>query len=250
MNKRLNLIAITLFFIFISSFALAEDKLTITTYYPSPYGSYNELETNTLQIKPRNSPLTECGKGGLFDIDTLGKMYTNTDDKMFYYCDGTDWRPLVYWMSEEVASKTLVASYTFTGDFEPLGGGDVDTPGTLAIKYTPTQSGLFAISWSGKNKVKVDASEGKYAKIRVTYNDNAISEILVEDDVCPLLLGDCKKDKDFTRHDVTGSALVQLKRNNTYTVKVKGKRSGDADKIEAIAEPGFNLKVELVLVSE
>jgi len=33
-------------FIF-SSLSLAEDSFTITTYYPSPYGSYNELETHS-----------------------------------------------------------------------------------------------------------------------------------------------------------------------------------------------------------
>ena len=31
--------------------SFAEESITITTYYPSPYGSYNELTTNILTIK-------------------------------------------------------------------------------------------------------------------------------------------------------------------------------------------------------
>jgi hypothetical protein len=36
-----------------------EDKITITTYYPSPYGSYNQLQTNTLGVGDND------GDGGL-----------------------------------------------------------------------------------------------------------------------------------------------------------------------------------------
>ena len=45
MNKFFNILGIVIFFILVLfPFASAED-LTITTYYPSPYGSYNELST-------------------------------------------------------------------------------------------------------------------------------------------------------------------------------------------------------------
>ncbi len=40
-----------------SSIALAED-ITITTYYPSPYGSYNELATNKLAVDVTNVAVT------------------------------------------------------------------------------------------------------------------------------------------------------------------------------------------------
>ncbi|MDP3732815.1 MAG: tail fiber domain-containing protein [Candidatus Omnitrophota bacterium] len=47
MRKNITVIRITLFFTF-ALFSLAfsqEESFTITTYYPSPYGSYNELTT-------------------------------------------------------------------------------------------------------------------------------------------------------------------------------------------------------------
>jgi hypothetical protein len=36
-------------------FLFAEEKITITTYYPSPYGSYNQLQTDKLGIGDNNS---------------------------------------------------------------------------------------------------------------------------------------------------------------------------------------------------
>lgn len=44
MSKRINITGITLFFIFtLFSLGFCEESMTITTYYPSPYGSYNDL---------------------------------------------------------------------------------------------------------------------------------------------------------------------------------------------------------------
>ena len=46
MDKLRNALAITGFFILgLSSLIYAQESVTITTYYPSPYGSYNELTT-------------------------------------------------------------------------------------------------------------------------------------------------------------------------------------------------------------
>ncbi|MCX5709755.1 MAG: hypothetical protein NT088_03385 [Candidatus Omnitrophica bacterium] len=39
--------------LFLASFSLAQttdEQLTFTTYYPSPYGSYNQLQTNALAV--------------------------------------------------------------------------------------------------------------------------------------------------------------------------------------------------------
>jgi len=46
MNRKINIIGLTLFFtLTLFSFVFSEESMTITTYYPSPYGSYNELTT-------------------------------------------------------------------------------------------------------------------------------------------------------------------------------------------------------------
>ena len=45
---------------------LAEDTLTITTYYPSPYGSYNKLQTNSLGVGDNDND----GRLGSGDVPT------------------------------------------------------------------------------------------------------------------------------------------------------------------------------------
>jgi len=77
-------IFIYVFIIFMSS-SFAED-LTITTYYPSPYGSYNELDTNRLVLNPlTDAPLSP----------KTGTIYLKNSDKKLYIYDGTAWRDLL-----------------------------------------------------------------------------------------------------------------------------------------------------------
>jgi len=49
MLKSRKLLLLSLFSLF-SPLVFAEESITITTYYPSPYGSYNELATNRLAV--------------------------------------------------------------------------------------------------------------------------------------------------------------------------------------------------------
>ena len=42
------------------------ESLTITTYYPSPFGVYNRLKTNELIIQPREYPPENPVEGMLF----------------------------------------------------------------------------------------------------------------------------------------------------------------------------------------
>jgi hypothetical protein len=44
MKLKLSLIFLTFIFVFLPYLSYAQETLTITTYYPSPYGSYNELK--------------------------------------------------------------------------------------------------------------------------------------------------------------------------------------------------------------
>jgi hypothetical protein len=83
MNKKVYILCLGFILTFgLFSSAFAEETMTITTYYPSPYGSYNELSTNKLavgytdsteqpntagdiRLKPWTSvPSTESGKAG------------------------------------------------------------------------------------------------------------------------------------------------------------------------------------------
>jgi hypothetical protein len=64
--------------------AQTTESITLTTYYPSPYGSYNQLD---VQRSVTFNPL---------DKDTLaapqqGELVYNSPDDAFYYYNGSDW---------------------------------------------------------------------------------------------------------------------------------------------------------------
>lgn len=79
--KTIFLIGVLLF-LSIASFVLAAETITIDTYYPSPYGTYNML-----RLYPRNdiNPSSPCSNAG--------EMFYHSDDKLVYFCDGEKWVP-------------------------------------------------------------------------------------------------------------------------------------------------------------
>ena len=64
-----------------SSAQTTSEEITITTYYPSPYGVYNTL---TLYPNDDHTP------GGCLNTERGQMYYDNTDNKI-YVCDGTNW---------------------------------------------------------------------------------------------------------------------------------------------------------------
>ncbi len=55
MFKTGKIIGIAVFLIFVLfSLSFADESMTITTYYPSPYGSYNQLQTKSLGVGDNN----------------------------------------------------------------------------------------------------------------------------------------------------------------------------------------------------
>lgn len=104
--KKLNLKA---FFILVASFGLltfcfAQQEVTITTYYPAPYGVYNELEARKLVIGEDGIPSTD----GVVNFQGLpsdpsdsadrddGALYYNSSAHEFrYYDEGSgEWQGL------------------------------------------------------------------------------------------------------------------------------------------------------------
>lgn len=65
------------------SFVSATETMTIDTYYPSPYGTYNML-----RLYPHNNidPNGVCSN--------KGELYFDDSDNSIYYCDGTNWIPV------------------------------------------------------------------------------------------------------------------------------------------------------------
>ena len=68
MAKRLSIIGISLFFILgLFSLSFSED-ITITTYYPSPYGSYAEIRAQRMAIGPNYYGSSYCWGSGCANI--------------------------------------------------------------------------------------------------------------------------------------------------------------------------------------
>ncbi len=65
----------------------AEESFTITTYYLSPYGSYNELEVyRSVTYKPVDKDMLSSPKEGEL-------VYNASDDKFYYYNGSSSWVP-------------------------------------------------------------------------------------------------------------------------------------------------------------
>lgn len=63
---------IILFIFCLSSLSFSQEQLTITTYYPSPYGSYRDLKvTNTLEVGDVDTTLTPNTKINARNTDDI-----------------------------------------------------------------------------------------------------------------------------------------------------------------------------------
>jgi len=92
MPKPLKLMLLVTAFLFgLIATGFCED-ITITTYYPAPYGSYNEL-----QLYPHSPPVTTC------DDNHKGVMYFDSTDNEIKVCRGSlaNWDASDYWVMED-----------------------------------------------------------------------------------------------------------------------------------------------------
>lgn len=87
----------------------AGEEITLSTYYPSPYGEYIEMQVKRSLIVGEFSPSEKkegevwVKEGIIFNpleyvpecnTDCQGKMYYNNIDDKFYYCSSTGWKKL------------------------------------------------------------------------------------------------------------------------------------------------------------
>lgn len=94
-------------FFLLSGLAFAqEDSITITTYYPSPYGSYRDLDTQTIMHRPQTRSNIEgrfhCTDGAVPNTACTGLLYFDSGSDYagetvspgMYFFDGTNWNQL------------------------------------------------------------------------------------------------------------------------------------------------------------
>jgi len=75
--KNVLLLILNVFFLLILHPVFPQETVTITTYFPAPFGVYNEL-----QLSPHQAPVTVC------DNAHRGTMYFDSDDNLLYVCRG------------------------------------------------------------------------------------------------------------------------------------------------------------------
>lgn len=63
--------------------AWAQEQITLTTYYPAPYGVYKQLKLNPTDDFDPALPYAD-----------EGAMYYDASDSQAYICDGSGWQPL------------------------------------------------------------------------------------------------------------------------------------------------------------
>lgn len=68
-------------FLLIFSCCLAQETLTISTYYPSPYGSYHELDVDILKLNPQAAAPS----------GDYGELYFDAAQNRVEYNDGNQW---------------------------------------------------------------------------------------------------------------------------------------------------------------
>ena len=157
---RLKLVFILI--LFTSTFYLTfaeEETLTITTYYPSPQGSYNELSANTINVGVGNQAgLVTFAGGGSDPVDAPnGSMYYNSSRGRFRFKDanGAPMNITTYNFAIQIKEKDgTVVAYAITGP---------GTPSNSIISLTRDSLDPYSISWRFGVTLDLDAKVYNYA---------------------------------------------------------------------------------------
>ena len=91
--KLLTVLSVVLIFLALPVLAFAEEvqkeEITLTTYYPAPYGDYTELTVDTLYLNPRTDTPTEWDTTG--HSGAAGELAYAAGDGKLYYSNGSAW---------------------------------------------------------------------------------------------------------------------------------------------------------------
>jgi hypothetical protein len=124
-------------FLIPSAQLFAEESITITTYYPSPYGSYNELQSNKLAVGDTNGNGTldaadqpnrngdirlkaQTGNPTSWPAGTTGQIaYSSSQDALYHYNGQPGWRRGVGHQEPGLAKLFLVQQGTQVRQLAP-----------------------------------------------------------------------------------------------------------------------------------
>jgi len=221
------------FLIFIPRYFFSQttttERITITTYYPAPFGVYRELRSEWLQYNPQGSPPVNC------DSAHEGATYYDSNKKNILVCDGSNWKTI------QTSEFTLITSAT-TGNFSfyrvDSKGEDINYrdwkrlpnwTGTGIDGYCSNNNcikvnfrrpdrgrGLYFIEWGAT--VDIDSNSDEYLRLQLKKGDTLIQELTVSDPNP----SDPDRDGDFKEVEVSGDASIYLGLNR-YSFFIRGK---------------------------
>ncbi|MFH1248107.1 MAG: hypothetical protein V1490_03035 [Candidatus Omnitrophota bacterium] len=182
MARLLVIMGMWIIFIF-AGLGYAEDQLTITTYYPSPYGNYRELSAQRMKIGTTysgsgttvtdNNLIVEgsvgigtaspqakldvdggikIGSDNICNINKEGTTRYNSTSKMIEVCDGTNWTSTVSsgtWCGLSMVCSGSLCGLWFNG-LQPA-SADVLCQGYNPLDKCPpgyTQFSHCSIAWN------------------------------------------------------------------------------------------------------
>ena len=137
--KRILLVILVLSVASICYAADETEEITLTTYYPAPYGTYEQLQSNMLAIGSGAAMPTDDGVISFEPRDeptgvAEGGIYYNSVDHEFKYHNGTNWRSIVRGSSGGSLGDTVLKGSLATGS--AIGSSlsfDTDTDGFITI---------------------------------------------------------------------------------------------------------------------
>lgn len=167
MRKSIRLAVVSLFFLFslIFSGQAADETLTITTYYPSPYGSYNELSTTG------NTTLATTNSTYCVGIGTTGptsKFQIGTGTSLQQWSGSTPY-VLIQGVDNEVATPALTVEDENLGTMFKLTTTGDSTVGT-AYFGGKVGIGTTAPNARFQNNAALDTTRPTNMCVRVNYD--------------------------------------------------------------------------------
>lgn len=139
-----HLIRNMLFFLFLSSpCLLSAETISLTTYYPAPFGSYSVLRLN---------PNSDASMG-VCDASKNGQIYLSSDSNEIKFCNGTSWGSTSSWIVNS-ALKYVYQNNTVTDTAYKVGIGIATPTARMHVKGIDDAA-------SGQLRVESTGSEAK-----------------------------------------------------------------------------------------
>jgi len=153
------------------SFAQTSEKLTITTYYPAPYGVYNEL-----RLYP-SWHASQCNSAN------EGTMYY---DNMLMVCDGTSYQSVGWWTATERSSGSNIFDLANknTGNVSvnlaPWDGWSLPAPPVFSVAGTDSNTGGNAQLRVGAGVPGINLSQKESSHTEVVAGNNSAQVYFID----------------------------------------------------------------------